>query len=186
MLKTHQTHELEKLIRERTQELESSNQLLQELASKDPLTKLPNRRSLDLFVDKSIEDNVKVIGIALLDLDHFKRINDTYGHDVGDIVLCQVAEVLKPLNTSDCIAGRFGGEEFAIIQRLPEKTNFEAALKALHVKINQIVIPDYQDIQVKTCIGWVISDGNETIGEYFRRADKALNQAKEQGRKPVP
>ena len=182
ILKTHQTHELEKLIRERTQELESSNQLLQELASKDPLTKLPNRRSLDLFVDKSIEDNVKVIGIALLDLDHFKRINDTYGHDVGDIVLCQVAEVLKPLNTSDCIAGRFGGEEFAIIQRLPEKTKFETALKALHVKINQIVITDYQDIHVKTCIGWVISDGNETIGEYFRRADKALYQAKEQGR----
>jgi diguanylate cyclase (GGDEF)-like protein len=173
---------LEILVNERTQELESSNQLLQELAANDPLTKLPNRRSLDIFVDNSIEDNDKVVGIAMLDLDHFKRINDTYGHDVGDIVLCQVANILRPLNTTECIAARFGGEEFAIVQHQPEKSDFEAVLNELHIKINQIVIPDYNKIQVKVCIGWVISDGHETISECFRCADKALYQAKEQGR----
>jgi len=61
-------------------------------------------------VDNSIEDSAKVIGIAILDLDHFKRINDTYGHDVGDIVFHQVAEIQRPLNTTDCIAAAFGGE----------------------------------------------------------------------------
>jgi diguanylate cyclase (GGDEF)-like protein len=177
-----QAYALEILVNERTQELESSNQLLQELAANDPLTKLPNRRSLDIFVDNSIEDNDKVVGIAMLDLDHFKRINDTYGHDVGDIVLCQVANILRPLNTTECIAARFGGEEFAIVQHQPEKSDFEAVLNELHIKINQIVIPDYNKIQVKVCIGWVISDGHETISECFRCADKALYQAKEQGR----
>lgn len=177
-----QAYELEKLVKERTQELESSNQLLQELAAKDPLTKLPNRRSLDLFVDSSIEDNHKVIGIAMLDLDHFKRINDTYGHDLGDVVLQQVANILRPLNTDNCIAARFGGEEFAIVQRQPEKAEFELLLTELHLKINQIIIPGYDKIRVKACIGWVITDGNETISEYFRRADKALYKAKEQGR----
>jgi diguanylate cyclase (GGDEF)-like protein len=182
ILKTQQAHKLETLVKERTQELESSNQLLQELAAKDPLTKLPNRRSLDLFVDNSIGDSNKVIGIAMLDLDHFKRINDTYGHDVGDIVLYHVAEILRPLNTESCIAARFGGEEFAIVQRQPDKTEFESVLKELHLKVNQIIIPDYEKIQVKACIGWVISDVDETISECFRRADKALYQAKEQGR----
>lgn len=182
ILKTQQAYKLEELVKERTQELESSNQLLQELAANDPLTKLPNRRSLDLFVDNSIEKNAKVIGIAMLDLDHFKRINDTYGHDVGDIVLYQVAKILRSLNTTDCIAARFGGEEFAIVQRQPEKSEFEALLKKLHQQINQIIIPDYEKIQVKACIGWVISDINETISECFRRSDKALYRAKEQGR----
>jgi diguanylate cyclase (GGDEF)-like protein len=182
LLKTQQAYELEELVKERTQELESSNQLLQELAANDPLTKLPNRRSLDLFVDNSIEDNAEIIGIAMLDLDHFKRINDTYGHDVGDIVLYQVADKLRSLNTPDCIAARFGGEEFAIVQRQPEKSEFEAVLKELHKQINKINIPNYDKIRVKSCIGWVISDSNETISECFRRADKALYQAKEQGR----
>lgn len=182
ILKTQQAYELEKLVKERTQELESSNLLLQELAANDPLTKLPNRRSLDLFVDNSVEDNTKIIGIAMLDLDHFKRINDTYGHDVGDIVLFQVADVLRPMNTADCIAARFGGEEFAIVQRQPEQSEFETVLKELHQQINKIVIPGHEKIQVKACIGWVISDGKETISEFFRRADKALYQAKEQGR----
>ncbi|WP_339723662.1 diguanylate cyclase [uncultured Paraglaciecola sp.] len=181
-LEQQQAYALEKLVNERTQALEASNQLLQELASKDPLTKLPNRRSLDLFVDDCIEHNAKTIGIALLDLDHFKRVNDTYGHDVGDIVLCQIAALLQPLNTADCIAGRFGGEEFAIIQRLPEKSVFAATLKALHLRVNQIVIPNYESIEVRACIGWVISEEDETISDCFRRADKRLYQAKDQGR----
>ena len=133
-------------------------------------------------MDNSIEDSAKVIGIAILDLDHFKRINDTYGHDVGDIVFHQVAEIQRPLNTTDCIAAAFGGEEFAIVQRQPEKSKFEALLKELHKQINEIVISSYDKIKVKVCIGWVISDVDETISECFRRADKAHYQAKEQGR----
>lgn len=177
-----QANELEKLVKARTQELQTSNQRLQELAANDPLTKLPNRRSLDLFVDNIIEDSDKVIGIAMLDLDHFKHINDSYGHDLGDIVLYQVANLLRTINSADCIAARFGGEEFAIVQRQPDKSKFESLLKKLHKQINQIVIPEYGEIQVKACIGWVISDADESISECFRRADKALYQAKEQGR----
>ncbi|MEP1445514.1 MAG: diguanylate cyclase [Paraglaciecola sp.] len=180
-----QANALEKLVSERTQALHASNKLLQELASKDPLTKLPNRRSLDLFVDDYIEHNGNSIGIALLDLDHFKRVNDTYGHDVGDIVLCKVATLLEPLNTDGRIAGRFGGEEFAIIQRLPEESAFAAMLQTLHVKVNQLMIPDCESIQVRACIGWVISEENESISDCFRRADKRLYEAKEQGRNQI-
>lgn len=87
---------------------------------------------MDLFVDQSVEDNDKIIGIAMLNLEHFNRINNTYGHDVGDIVLYQVANVLRPLNTANCIAARFGGEEFAIVQRQPEKSKFKTVLEELH------------------------------------------------------
>lgn len=182
LLKTQQAEQLEVLVKERTQELESSNHLLQELASIDPLTKLPNRRSLDLFVDDCIAQDYPSIGIAMLDLDHFKRINDTFGHDVGDIVLFKVGELLNPLNSDGCIAGRFGGEEFAIIVSQPSEIKFEQNLDILHSDINKITLDDYPDVQVKACIGWVICKRNESISECFRRADKALYQAKEQGR----
>jgi diguanylate cyclase (GGDEF)-like protein len=183
--KQQQAVTLDSLVQERTQALELSNQQLIELAAKDPLTKLPNRRSLDIFVDDNKSQGSGRLGIAMVDLDHFKRVNDTYGHDVGDLALCEVANLLKPLNTSECIAGRYGGEEFAIVLRESKDTEFEALLLNLHQKINSIVVANYPDIQVKTCIGWAISSADEPISECFRRADKALYQAKEQGRNRV-
>ncbi len=182
---TQQAQKLERLVKERTSALEESNQRLHDLASKDPLTELPNRRSLDLFVDDCLDAEYIHIGIAMVDLDHFKRLNDTYGHDVGDMVLCAVAKVLNPLNTQSQIAGRFGGEEFAIVVRQPQADEFENLLQNVHQGINQVRLPEFPEVKVKASIGWVISEQGESISECFRRADQALYQAKDQGRNRI-
>ena len=182
---TQQAQKLERLVKERTSALEESNQRLHDLASKDPLTELPNRRSLDLFVDDCLDAEYIHIGIAMVDLDHFKRLNDTYGHDVGDMVFCAVAKVLNPLNTQSQIAGRFGGEEFAIVVRQPQADEFENLLQNVHQGINQVRLPEFPEVKVKASIGWVISEQGESISECFRRADQALYQAKDQGRNRI-
>lgn len=182
---TRQAEQLELLVQERTVELELSNQRLQNLASKDPLTGLPNRRSLDLFVDDCLDGEYFNTGIAMVDLDHFKRLNDTYGHDVGDEVLCAVAKVLDPLNSQTHIAGRFGGEEFAIVAMHPERASFEKCLHEIHRQISEITLKDFPDVTVSASIGWVISEQDESISECFRRADKAMYLAKDQGRNRI-
>lgn len=195
-LKAQQTEKLEVLVRERTRALEDMNTKLTELASKDALTDLPNRRTIDLFIDNSFIPSSPpcvAIFIALLDLDHFKNINDTHGHDVGDIVLQAIAKVLSPLNSPYQVAGRFGGEEFAIIRRIEDKIPeygqvedakqaFAQLLNRVHKEINDIKLDALDGREVGACIGWATcSDANHII-ETFRRADNALYTAKDNGR----
>ena len=184
-LKTQQTAELEKLVKDRTEELESSNQLLKELAHKDGLTNLPNRRSIDLFVDASFKSDTESLGIAILDLDHFKQINDKYGHDLGDLVLRRVAEVLSPHNQDACVAGRFGGEEFAIIERNAQHHSFQARLQKVHEGINNLKIDEHPELKIKACIGWSMCKNKDHVGHSFRKADQALYKAKEEGRNQI-
>lgn len=169
----------------RTQELQRSNEKLGELALKDPLTGLPNRRSLDLFVDQKLAEQPESFAIALLDLDHFKKINDLYGHDVGDAVLVAVADILKPLNADSSIAGRFGGEEFAYLSVNMVHQAVQLQIDDIHKRISQLSIADYPDLEVKISVGWVMANEDESIGESFRRADKALYHAKENGRDQI-
>lgn len=204
--KAQQAAELEKLVRERTLELEKTNQALAKIASYDSLTGLPNRRSIDFFVDESFSDNnahTTELFVALLDLDHFKVINDTYGHEVGDIVLKTVANALEPLNSETQIAGRYGGEEFAIVQRVDKSkvqsqetasgtqttknattgyAQFLAQLTMLHEVINSLVIDEVKGRPVGVSIGWAHCHCADSIVDTFRRADSALYRAKDKGR----
>lgn len=189
-LQSKQTAMLEELVKERTKELEASNKMLTELASLDALTNLPNRRSIDLFVDESFETPPSAgntLAIGLIDLDHFKSINDTFGHDVGDIVLRKIATILRPLNNEDTIAGRFGGEEFAIIWRNiaardSKASEFYQVLAKVHHNINTLVVDELEGKRLGACIGWTLCNGPDDIVDAFRRADKALYKAKDKGR----
>lgn len=195
-LKAQQTEKLEVLVRERTKALENMNTKLTELASKDALTNLPNRRTIDLFIDNSFLSSSPpcvAIFIALVDLDHFKNINDTLGHDVGDKVLQAVAKVLSPLNSPHQVAGRFGGEEFAIIRRIEDKNPeygqvedakraFAQLLNRVHKDINLIEIDELDNRKLGTCIGWATCRDANHIIKTFRRADNALYTAKDNGR----
>jgi len=183
-LKGEQAAKLEALVQERTQALEASNKMLNELALRDTLTHLPNRRSVDLFVDNSFAADTLHgdIAVALIDLDHFKDINDTYGHNVGDKVLIAVANILQTLNNDHCIAGRFGGEEFAIVQRGASPEKFADILVRIHKAINELVFNTHPEIRVGACIGWTMCNNASHIVRSFRRADKALYQAKDEGR----
>ncbi len=161
---------------------------LQELATRDSLTGLYNRRSfLDLaghFVDQAAR-NDRSISFIMLDIDHFKRVNDDHGHLVGDRVLAEVARrCLHAVRSSDIVC-RFGGEEFVIM--LPE-TAEEGALLLCERILDEIkdkpIIVDDAAFKMTASLGLAVSRSPVALGteEILRRADQAMYEAKRAGR----
>ena len=152
----------------------------------DPLTKLINRRVLLRLAQRSHEYH-DVYSVVMFDLDRFKRINDNYGHAVGDQFLVAVAKVIqKELRTTDIIA-RFGGEEFVAI--LPEIKLNDASIIASRVAIaisrQVIVLADGTELSVTASVGVTQRKQDENIDEALKRADDFLYFAKENGRDRV-
>ncbi|EKO3831590.1 GGDEF domain-containing protein [Vibrio harveyi] len=155
---------------------------LKNLAEKDPLTGCWNRRRFDkeLARHASIADRYAVsnTALAIIDIDHFKQINDKHGHDVGDEVIKGLGNLMKAQCRETDIVARVGGEEFAII--MPE-TNTRNAFEAIY-RLKEI-------IQSKSVLGITISGGittiNRSVEQSYRRADKALYRAKTLGRNRV-
>ena len=183
---------LELKVKYRTKELEESKEKLKRMALHDPLTDLYNRRYFDTIIEELISlsiRNKEPLCLILLDIDHFKKINDSYGHDVGDMVLKKLAkELLAVLRDSDVIT-RIGGEEFAIV--FP-KTKISGAYKTSE-KIREIIENLKIKIDEETTISFTISIGvavfDESIDKnthtMIKRADKALYKAKNSGRNKV-
>ena len=160
---------------------------IQQMAFYDSLTGLPNRK---LFSDRlgivlaQAKRNKKKVGIVMLDLDNFKDVNDTLGHDVGDILLKAVAERLSgTLRKSDTVA-RFGGDEFVLI--FPDMKVIEEAIQVVQKIIDRFNKPfliDTHQLVVTTSIGIAVypNDGmDEEI--LMKNADIAMYQAKQAGR----
>ena len=181
---------LDAKVRSRTRELEIANQRLAEMASLDPLTSLLNRRAFDVRYSEEFGRARRyrhALAVIMLDIDHFKRVNDTYGHAVGDRVLGDVASYLRSsLRESDIIA-RVGGEEFCLV--LPEfsaRTSF-AFLERIRLDISAIEFNvDDSTFQVTCSLGAAYLDA-ETTGreDLLAKADRALYQAKQLGRDRV-
>ena len=170
----------------------SRQQELEYLASTDALTGLANRRTLMLRAEQELARAKRYgseLSLLMADIDFFKKVNDTYGHQAGDIVLKKLASVfLLALRDID-FAARFGGEEFVLL--LPE-TNAENALKTaerLRASVNDIQIPLPQGELVKCTISIGVasysSSGNDSVEKLISGADKALYAAKETGRNKV-
>ena len=103
-----------------------------EMALTDPLTGLPNRRAIDLWATLQLSACARhdfPIWVVMADLDHFKKINDTHGHNAGDVVLKTFAEALKSNTRSSNICGRLGGEEFLVVITHVEKENVAIAIE---------------------------------------------------------
>ena len=159
-----------------------------ELATIDPLTGLYNRRFLDGHLTQAIERAGQLdrpLCVLVLDIDHFKRINDSYGHDVGDEVLCRFADHLREgLRASD-LAARIGGEEFAILMPDIDLASAEKAAERLRLGIAaERWEVSSQTITVTTSIG-VASLGSDGQRGLMKRADLALYEAKHAGRNRV-
>lgn len=163
-----------------------------ELSSRDPLTGLSNRRHFQSVQERTIEMVARSGESALLlmlDIDHFKKVNDNYGHQAGDLVLRTVGDALancvRPMDT----VARFGGEEFAII--LPNCHSAYGALVAERIRATveslEVAVSTHQSLHVTISIGgafapeWVRS----TAALWTERADLQLYQAKAQGRNRV-
>ena len=163
---------------------------LQELATIDPLTRLFNRRHFIELTARQITQHVRTsrpLSLVILDIDHFKRVNDTYGHLVGDEVLHGIAETLLTQLRSCDIAARFGGEEFICL--LPETGPKEAMIATERmrqaVREKCIVIPGVADISISASFGIYSAEnltGEEKLDALIARADTALYRAKQNGR----
>lgn len=167
----------------------SSMNELKVLAYQDQLTDLPNRRYLENVINTKQSEHERLevpYAVALLDIDHFKKVNDTYGHDVGDDVLRMVSKVFKSLTRKGDIIGRWGGEEFmAVISDVDEKVFFEI-LERIRVMIEKSSLRrDEGDVSVTISIGGALVNGNETADDVIRRADKGLYESKNNGRNLV-
>lgn len=183
---------LESQVQERTAELQAANAALEHLATRDPLTGLHNRRSLDARLDEALaldrryaSHNGRVHGLLLIDVDHFKHINDAHGHPAGDAVLRQLAQLLLATVRVSDVAARFGGEEFAVL--LPELVGAVDALAAAE-KIRQTVESTrFGGVgRVTVSIGVSLASHDDAdVRPLIDRADAALYEAKRSGRNTV-
>jgi diguanylate cyclase (GGDEF)-like protein len=179
---------LEDRVRERTEELERANEELRSLADHDPLTGLANRRRLSADFRESIGYG-RVPGAAcllLFDVDHFKAINDRYGHQAGDRVLVAIAETVSALMRPGDTLARVGGEEFLILlQGVAADTAWRIAERIRLALARRSVSSAGGDIHFTVSIGLAAVGANDTLESVYRRADDALYVAKREGRNRV-
>ena len=151
-------------------------------ASHDPLTDLLNRRGFDLVADKlfaSRSRDMHPFSVMMIDLDHFKQVNDTRGHETGDRVLVHVSRTLANHLRAEDVFARWGGEEFVVL--MPNCTPNQAREASQRLRAALALHPSEPKVTIS--VGTASSDGeHSTLTELQRRADAALYQAKRQGR----
>jgi len=159
---------------------------LHELAVTDELTGLYNRRHGKQRLTDELERarrSKSAFGFILFDIDHFKRVNDRFGHDEGDRVLCEVAELLKSRVRRNDTAARWGGEEFAVVLPSARRAAATEIAGELLEAMAAIRLPDGTSISAS--FGVVESRHDDSVTELVKRADRLLYRAKEGGRSRV-
>ncbi|MDX5299064.1 MAG: diguanylate cyclase, partial [Gammaproteobacteria bacterium] len=168
-------------------ELKVANQRMEQLALFDSLTGLANRRLFTDRLDQALKSTLRhgrQIALLFLDLDQFKRINDTLGHDAGDLLLLTVAERLKSCVRSQDTVARLGGDEFTILLNdIQDTAGVTAVAKNILRALKQPVRLQSQEIIVSTSIGITLAPTDSTDSEsLMKNADLALYRAKDKGR----
>jgi diguanylate cyclase (GGDEF)-like protein len=171
-------------------ELLVAREELRERANRDLLTRLPNRQAIETILQHEVSRchrESRQVGIMLLDIDHFKRVNDTYGHFAGDAVLRETASRLRAAMRDYDQVGRYGGEEFLVV--MPNCDLEQARLQAerlRHKICDRPMLVDDNVVTISASFGVTISDGSERSPDVFVRvADEALYRAKDSGRNCV-
>lgn len=197
-------NELEARVRERTVQLESVNQelqksqeALQELAIRDALTGLFNRREMERLLDEEMErqhrsKNTFSVSLIMLDIDHFKKINDTYGHQAGDAILQSLGKILIASTRQLDRVARFGGEEFVIIAPEISKNDVYSMAERLRniVANHQFLISEGNGlattipVTISLGLASIPTDADSKSG-LLKGADQALYEAKHRGRNQV-
>jgi diguanylate cyclase (GGDEF)-like protein len=161
---------------------------VEELTLIDSLTGIYNRRYLDLFMEKSIPINKKTnspLVFMMLDIDHFKKVNDNFGHQCGDEVLKHTSSIINNFVRKSDVFVRFGGEEFAVI--LPNTEVAEGLIIAERIReaVEKSAFIYKNDVIHLTISIGVSSYNRDTAGEFIERSDNALYKAKENGRNQI-
>lgn len=165
-------------------DLQSRLRKLERLALLDDLTQLPNRRYLETELESqfNMHDRKGVpFSILLVDIDHFKQVNDRYGHQVGDLVLKSLAKSMSGVTRSFDTIGRWGGEEFLGIFPNTEKEDLKVVAEKIHTVARYTQVPNNK-LRVSVTIGCAVVRSSEDKTSLIQRADEALYQGKETGR----
>ncbi len=166
--------------------LDQANEELHFLALHDGLTKLPNRTLLEDRLDQEIANakrNQKLFSVLFLDLDGFKQINDAYGHQVGDLLLIEVAQRIRAVVRARDTVARLGGDEFVLLADSGEPADVASLASTLIMAIQQPFSLAGHDCQVTVSIGIAIYKGDQTRRqELLKNADAAMYHAKALGR----
>lgn len=177
-------------IKELTDQLQDANAKLAQLAVTDPLTGLHNRRSVYSHLEREFVRAKRYehpLAVAMLDIDHFKKVNDTYGHQTGDQVIRLVADALRRTIRQTDLAGRFGGEEFLILA--PETGREHALTMAERIRLAveeaSAVSPGGPPVTVSIGVATTEVPDATSSEELVRLADEALYRAKREGRNRV-
>lgn len=176
-------------LRAMTVSLSARSETLEQAALTDSLTGMQNRRYFDDALKEYLEEFHRIdkpVGLMILDLDHFKQVNDTHGHDVGDEVLRAVANCLKDMTRYHDVVARLGGEEFAVVTpNMDAELLSKFAERIRRAVANMTVLSGNVRLKVTTSVGLAVWDRKETAEEFYRRADRQLYEAKRQGRNRV-
>lgn len=176
-------------LREMAMTLSQRSETLQHAALTDSLTGMQNRRYFDDALREYIAEFRRIdrpVGLMVLDLDHFKQVNDTHGHDVGDEVLRAVAGCLKGLTRYHDVVARLGGEEFAVVA--PNMNGDQLGKLGERIRkaiAGMAVLSGNVRLRITTSMGVAVWDGEETAEDFYRRADKLLYEAKRMGRNRI-
>jgi two-component system cell cycle response regulator len=172
-------------------QIEAKNRLLEELALTDPLTGLPNRRAIEEWSARQLSGAARhgfPMWVVLMDLDHFKSVNDTFGHDAGDTVLRKFGEVLRANTRLSDISGRIGGEEFLLVLTHADEKSVVVVLDRIR---KQLAAERFEwngsAISVTASFGVAGFSGKKApeFNQLVKQADAALYRAKDNGRNRI-
>jgi diguanylate cyclase (GGDEF)-like protein/PAS domain S-box-containing protein len=162
---------------------------LQEKAFQDTLTSLPNRRYMDRYLMSKLDESSRydwTFGLIFLDIDHFKPINDTYGHDVGDEALRMLARTLSHSSRSFDTVGRWGGEEFVIaVVNVDRDKLLHIAERYRRMIESSTVTTVGADLRMTVSLGATLAGHGDTLDSLVKRADELMYQSKLAGRNCV-
>lgn len=168
----------------------ASERMLVQAALNDPLTNLPNRRMFNDFAEAELaraQGQAETFWLLILDIDHFKNINDTAGHDMGDEVLVALGQCLKDSVRELDLVSRMGGEEFSIILSGNSRQEAEVVAERIRQNVEKLDVKGWTDLHspITTSIGGATNGTQSTLEDMIKKADSALYKAKQQGRNRV-
>lgn len=165
-------------------QLHHQNEILERLANIDPLTGLYNRRSMQIFLNHAVEADTE-FSLAMCDIDDFKKINDTYGHDAGDIVLKDVSQIIREFTSGQGYVCRWGGEEILILSNRNKEDTKSMVEKIRRNIANHLFASEGKIIRCSITIGIAVHKSGDSIEDTIGAADDNLYHGKRNGKNRV-
>ena len=162
--------------------LENTQRTLEHEAHYDAITELPNRSMFTHRIQGILSLPETQVAVLFLDLDRFKPINDTYGHEAGDFVLREVGCRLRASAAPSDVCARLGGDEFVLVTFTTDETNLHRLCRKLIQDISDEFIYSGHTLKIGVSIGIALASSGDNLEEVLRRADLALYDAKASGR----